>query len=248
MTVDTLLWSLLLVTATLVMALPLYPVWARRRSPDQGAWPPSAANVHGPLRQDLPFRASLRLPPGARFEQLHAGRIILGAGTMPLPAPLPALERWQPPIDARPWGLQGWHVARALDIAPGQRVPCALAVRGQLHVRGPGVMEGDVRVRDSVRLGAGSHVRGNLFSGGDIRIGPGCSVRGLVMAEGKLHLSPGVVIGSPQQLVSVCADVIEAEGPVQIHGTVHARILGLIAHWPDVQANDPRHPHRHDLL
>ena len=228
MTADDLSWFFWLLPASMLLALPLYPLWVRvHGTHNKRAGSPSAASA--PVQQGLSMRNTLHLPPGARFEHIQAEKIVLGADAIPLPPPLPNLERWQPPLDARPWAMQGWHVARALDIPPGQRVPCALAVRGPLHVHGPSLMEGDVRVRDSLRLGPNCHVRGNLLSGGDIRIGPGCSVRGLVMAEGKLHLSPGVVIGSPLQLVSVCADVIQADGPVQIHGTVHARIHGGIS-------------------
>lgn len=228
MTTDALPWYLWLLPASTLLVLSLYPLWVRWNGPhDKQARSRSSAAAHG--QQAVPMRHTLHLPPGTRFEHIQAEKIVLGADAIPLPAPLPNMELWQPPKDARPWAMQGWHVARALDIPPGQRVPCALAVRGTLHVHGPGLMEGDVRVRDSLRLGPNCHVRGNLLSGGDIRIGPGCSVRGLVMAEGKLHLSPGVVIGSPLQLVSVCADVIQADGPVQIHGTVHARIHGNIS-------------------
>lgn len=234
MNTPALVWSLLMLLATtLLLALPFYPAWAEWRRPrDDGACPLPPDIVKGQTATGQHAPTAVQLAPGAHFEHLQAGRIVLGAGRVPassLPTETPALTRWQPPVSARPWGLKGWHIGHHLDIPSGQRVPSSLVVRGQLHVHGPGSIEGDIKARDSLRLGPRCHVQGNLFSEGDIHIGPDCQISGLVMAEGRLHLSPGVVIGSPQQPVSVCADVIQADGPVLIHGSVHARIQGDVA-------------------
>lgn len=196
--------------------------------------PREAPATHAGQRDGAPAQASLlgaslHLAPGASFDQLQARQILLGAGPLPVPTEAQVSERWQPPCGARPWGLRGWQIGHSLNIAQAQRVPCALAVRGQLNVLGHCAMEGDIRVRNGLRLGPGCSVHGDLFSEGDIHIDPDCCVHGMVMAEGKLHLSPGVVIGTPRLPVSVCADVIEVVGPVLIHGSVHARIQGAIA-------------------
>ncbi len=229
MNTEQFLWSVLflLVTAGL-LALPFYPAWAEWRQPrdhqacSAGAWtrPPST---------DAHTAGTLRLAPGAVFDVLQSACVVLGSGPVPPPPPLPRLLRWQPPAGARPWGVHGWHVGHDLDIAAGHLVPCSLVVRGRLSLQGPGLIEGDVKARGNLRLGAGSRVEGNLFSEGDIWLEPGCTVGGLVMAEGHLHLDEGVVIGSPQHRVSVCADVIEAHGPVQVHGSVQARLAGHVA-------------------
>ncbi len=235
------LWSLLLLLAcALLLALPFYPAWAEWRRPRDGqTWQLPAQLLREPETEPTP---ALRLAPGARFERLQAARIVLGAGAAPSAAsvtPLHTLQRWQPPRGARPWGVRGWHIGHHLDIAQGQHVPCSLVVRGQLDVQGPAWIEGDIKARDSLRLGPGCRVQGNLFSEGDIRLAAGCQVSGLVMAEGRLQLSPGVVIGSPRQPVSVCADVIEAQGPVLIHGSVHARIRGEITSLPSLPPPPP---------
>ena len=228
MTDDPLLWNmLLLLTTAVLLVLPFYPAWSEWRHPsetvhkrvDMTSKPPQTETEQG----------SLHLAPGASFQSLHATQIVLGSGTMPAPAPLPELRRWQPPKDARPWGLHGWHIGHHLDIPAFQQVPCALVVRGRLSVQGPGRIEGDVKARDGLRLGSGVRVEGNLFSEGDIRLEAGCSVTGLVMTEGRLDLAPGVVIGSLRQPTSVCADVIAAQGPVQVHGSLQARIRGSVA-------------------
>ena len=105
----------------------------------------------------------------------------------------------------------------------------ALVVRGRLSVQGPCLIEGDIKAREGLRLGAGTQVQGNLFSEGDLWLEAGCRVRGLVVTEGRLHLDPGVVIGSPNAPVSVCADVIDVHGPVLVHGSVQARLTGSVA-------------------
>lgn len=230
MTDTTPLWSLLLLlTCTVLLALPFYPAWAEWRRPrDQQTWPLPPQLLQDP---ETATQASLRLAPGAQFERLQASQIVLGTAAVPSPASVSTragLHRWQPPPNARPWGVRGWHIGHGLDISPSQHVPHSLVVRGPLQVHGPAWIEGDIKTRDHLRLGPDCRVQGNLFSEGDIRLGPGCRVSGLVMAEGRLQLAPGVVIGTPQQPVSVCADVIEAEGPVLIHGSVHARIRGEI--------------------
>ena len=206
--------------------------------------PPQAPAVHalwpdGAAAQATWPTPSLHLAPGASFDQLQARQILLGAGRAPVHAPPQGCERWQPPAGARPWGMRGWQIGHSLNIPSAQRVPCALAVRGQLSVHDHCAVEGDIRVRDSLRLGPGCSVKGDLFSEGDIHIGPDCGIQGLVMAEGKLQLSPGVVIGTPRQPVSVCADVIEVVGPVLVHGSVHARIQGAIALLSLVPARSP---------
>ena len=223
--------------------LSLPPPWAerwRRRirqttpaDPQESKPAPAAALAGG-----------LHLAPGAVFDELHAERILLGAGPMPAWAAAQSLERWQPPAGARPWGLKGWRIGHALDIPRAHRVPCALAVRGRLDVHSQCLIEGDLLTGNSLRLGPGCDVRGNLLSEGDMRIETGCSVHGLVMAEGKLLLSPGVVIGSPRQPVRVCADVIEVKGPVLVHGSVHARLQGAIALPPTLAMHGPEPPRK----
>ena len=243
MTGMTWLWSvLLLLTCALLLALPFYPAWSEWRRPrDREAW---ALPAHLQEAPRSPQRWALRLAPGAHFEQLQAGHIVLGAGRLTPQAtstPWSALPRWQPPQGARPWGVRGWHIGHALDIGPAQHVPCSLVVRGSLNVQAAGWIEGDIKVRDTLRLGPGCRVQGNLFSEGDIHLASGCHISGLVLAEGRLHLAPGVVIGSARQPVSVCADVIEAEGPVHIHGSVHARLHGEVQPLaPDNHSSTPQ--------
>lgn len=233
MNAETLLWNLLLLlTGAGLIALPFYPAWSEWRRPrDRNPWPLPTHVVEGQNGQRQPDASTVQLASGAQFVQLQAARIELGGTMAPDPAAAshpPDLQRWQPPLGARPWGVRGWHIGHRLDIASHRHVPCSVVVRGALHIQGPSWIEGDIKARESLRLGPQCHVNGNLFSEGDIRIGSGCHLAGLVMAEGRLQLSPGVVIGSPQQPVSVCADVIDVQGPVLIHGSVHARIHGSV--------------------
>ncbi len=222
---DLLAWSLLLlVVSTTLVALPFYPAWSEWHRPRDRQT--TLADLNSLPTGDL---RTLQLAPGACFGTVHARRLLLGSGPIPRAPELPALHRWQPPADARPWGAHGWHIGHHLDIPADQLVPCALVVRGRLTTQGPARIEGDLKARDDLHLGPGTHVRGNLFCEGNVRLDAGCHVSGLVMAEGSLHLAAGVVIGTPDLPVSVCADVIEAHGPVLVHGSVQARIGGSVA-------------------
>ena len=234
---DPLPWSLLLLlVTTTLLALPFYPAWSEWRRPRDR----ETATAHLPTA-DTETQPTLQLAPGACFGTVNARHLLLGNGPMPAPADLPALQRWQPPASARPWGLHGWHIGHHLDIPTNQLVPCSLVVRGRLKTQGPGRIEGDLKARDSLHLGPGTRIQGHLFCEGDIWLGEGCSVSGLVMAEGTLHLAAGVEIGKPDLPVSVCADVIEVHGPVLVHGSVQARIGGSVATGEHVPMNSP-HP------
>jgi len=226
---DTWLWaSALLGLSAVLLALPLWPAWSEWRRPrDRSALPVTPATASG-RGQPSP----LRLANGAQFETLQSNPIVLGDGVLqPAPA-LPALQRWQPPPSARPWGARGWHIPHDLHIPAGQHVPCSLVVRGRCVLQGPGRLDGDIKARDGLRLGSGYQVQGALFSEGDIRLDSGSQVNGVVVAEGRLQLAPQVVIGTPQQPVSVCADVIDVRGPAHVHGTLQARVRGQVAASP----------------
>jgi hypothetical protein len=228
-TPDTWLWaSALLALSAALLALPFWPAWAEWRRPrDRSPLPiPEAA----PPAQDP--HAPLMLANGEHFETVQSNPIVLGEGVLNAVPALPALQRWQPPPSARPWGTQGWHIPHDLHIPAGQHVPCSLVVRGRCVLQGPGWLQGDIKTRDGLRLGAGYRVQGSLFSEGDIRLDSGSQVSGVVLAEGRLQLAPQVVIGTPQQPVSVCADVIDVRGPAQVHGTLQARVRGQVAANP----------------
>jgi hypothetical protein len=229
---DVLLWTtLFLMVCTALLALPFWPAWAEWRHPqDLPAMPvPEPAEPRAAAHP-------LRLPAGARFEHLQAARILLGQGTPGHGMALPPLVRWQPPPDARPWGECGWRIPHDLHVPAGHLVPCTLVVNGRFTLEGPGRITGDIKARKTLHIGAGSRIDGQLLSEGDIRLDAHSRVSGVVMAEGRLQLSPHVVIGSPRLPVSVCADVIDAHGPVQVHGTLQARVRG------QVRSADSLHP------
>lgn len=247
MTTGQFVWSLLLigVMAGLIM-LPFWPAWVEWRRPrDKACWPlpapllPARTSGHGELRR------TLRVPAGADFNNLQARQVQFGNGTPATARRLPALALWQAPDNARRWGPLGWHWPRALRIPASQRVTSALVVEGPLEVQPCCLLEGDVKAVGKLQLGGNCRVLGNLLGGSDITLGPGCRVLGLVLAEGRLTIAPDVVIGSPQQPVSVCADQIDVQGPVRIHGTVQARLQGHVARTPQpAQPDDPSQSRR----
>lgn len=218
------LWTLAFLSLTvLLMVLPLWPAWSEWRHPSD--CDPMALDS---VRIDAAQTTALRLPEGAHFESLHAQRIVLGPG---MPAPVRQaleLQRWQPPATARPWGVTGWHIPHDLNIPAGQLVPCSLVVKGRLTLQAHSRLLGDIKTRGRMHIGTGCQVTGNLFSEEDIELDSGSHVSGVVMAEGRLQLAPDVVIGRPHLPVSVCADVIDVQGPVLIHGSVQARIQGHV--------------------
>lgn len=225
MNTDLWFWSVALLTlSTLLLALPFVPAWAEWRHPrdSQALAVAQTAAEHAHFGQ-------LLVHDGEVFETLQAPCIVLGDGPPIAPTTLPPLQRWQPPPSARPWGAQGWLVPHDLHIPAGQLVPCSLVVRGRCVVQGPSRIEGDIKSRGPLRIGAGCQVQGALFGDADIRIDSGSQISGVVMSEGRLQLAPRVVIGAQQQPVSVCADVIDARGPVRLHGTLQARVQGRVA-------------------
>lgn len=219
-------WTLILLgVCAVLMGMPFWSTWSEWRHPQDH----QAMSVDdGKTAQSGPD--FLQLAPGARFDCLQAERIVLGDGR-PSPAPvmkMSPLLRWQPPSGARPWGVNGWHIPHDLHVPAGHLVPCSLVVRGRFTLDGPGRIEGDIKTQGRLHIGAGSQVLGNLFSEEDIRLDADSRVAGVVMAEGHMQLAPHVVIGSSRLPVSVCADMIDVEGPVQVHGTLQARINGQI--------------------
>lgn len=239
MNIETWTWGVLWAIVTLgLLGLPWLPAWAEWRRPTDASALPASLPAHS---MELP--PSLALADGAGFTELQGREMRLGDGAWPPAIELTEpLERWQPPQGARPWGLGGWHIGRHLDIGAGQKVPCALVVRGRLRVHGPALIEGDLKARDELRLGPGTQVRGNVFCDGDIRLDTGCSISGLVMAEGTLYLAPGVVLGTALRPVSVCADRIRVQGPVRAHGSLHARLGGDVLRAPPAERIFPPHP------
>jgi cytoskeletal protein CcmA (bactofilin family) len=235
MNIELWLWSgALLALSALLLALPFVPAWAEWRRPRDHA----ALDVETGPASD-PHFGLLQLHDGEVFETLQAPCIVLGDGPPISPATLPPLQRWQPPPSARPWGVQGWLVPHDLHIPAGQLVPYSLVVRGRCVLQGPSRIEGDLKSRGKLRIGAGCQVHGGLFGEADVRIDTGSQVSGVVMAEGRLQLAPRVVIGSQQHPVSVCADVVEARGPVRLHGSVQARVQGHVARAPHTPPLSP---------
>ena len=224
MNADHLLWTLVLLSlGAVLLCLPFWPAWSEWRHPQD----PLPMGLNAPEAREG-AHTPLHLAPGAHFGHLQSDSILLGNGALAPSAPWPALQRWQPPPAARPWGLNGWFIPHDLKVPAGHLVPCSLVVRGRLWLEGNCRVQGDIKAQSGLHIGQACQVQGNVFSEGDIHLDEASRVSGVVMAEGHLHLSPHVVIGHPRQPVSVCADVIDVHGPVQVHGALQARITGQV--------------------
>lgn len=224
MSVEQMFWAALLLTlSVLLLGLPLWPAWSEWRHPRD----PLPLHIEPAPRVDS-YQVELQMPPASQFTQLQAQRILLGDGHVAATPAQPALTRWQPPRDARPWGAHGWHLSHDLHVPAGHLVPCSLVVHGRLTLDSGCRMQGDIKASGRVQIGAGSQVQGNVFSEDDVRLDRDSRIFGVIVAEGQMQLAPGVQIGTSHQPVSVCADVMDVHGPVLVHGSMQARICGRV--------------------
>jgi hypothetical protein len=54
------------------------------------------------------------------------------------------------------------------------------------------LLEGSLKAKGSIHIGASSVARANVVADGDLLLGPGCLFQGLLSARGALRLSHGV--------------------------------------------------------
>lgn len=76
----------------------------------------------------------------------------------------------------------------------------------------------------------GACIHGSLVCGGTVYIGERSSVTGPIMAEQDVIIAPGALIGRPDALTTIAARNIKIAPGCQLHGTVWARVRGIVEH------------------
>jgi cytoskeletal protein CcmA (bactofilin family) len=117
---------------------------------------------------------------------------------------------------------------------------------GDFLVRSHQTLNADVIATGSVRFGPhsrfngstksykdmfveeGACIHGSLVCGGTLCLGEHSSVTGPVMAEEDIVIASGARIGRPDALTTIAARNIKIATGCQLHGTVWARVRGLI--------------------
>jgi cytoskeletal protein CcmA (bactofilin family) len=182
--------------------------------------------------QQLSSGRGIALAEGCRFQRLQAPVIVMGRplarrrGDSAQPcAPLPE----QPPLaGAVRWGARGWRIDGDCTIEAGHHFRGALVVSGTLRIGEQACVDGDVKARRGVVVGARASVSGAVFSAQDIRICEEAQVGGPVVAAQRLSLGANVRLGSLLAPTSVHAQEIRAGEGVIAHGTVCAVEAGYV--------------------
>ncbi|MBI4756244.1 MAG: hypothetical protein HY778_12670 [Betaproteobacteria bacterium] len=191
---------------------------------------------------------------GSYFRRVHAPTVRFVASGAPLSA---GLEAGEPPVlldmltepDDR-YGFDREEPMPATQRTGFRRVILPLDPSDRLVETGDvefppnSLFDGDIIVRGSLVIGAGSHIRGNIKAHGDLTIGDGAHIQGSTIAVKRLDIGMDCAIGGPvvsermidigarsrigalAQPSTVSAPAIRVGPEVVAHGTVWARKLG----------------------
>jgi hypothetical protein len=198
-------------------------------------WLHAAGAVQVPRDCVLHGRASagrlLRLDSGSHFERLHAPRIEFG----PAMASTPADQRLAPlaPGELGPGIVvevtgRRWLVERDFEVPPGRLLNADLVVVGTLRIGAGSRVAGAIKSHRDLRIERGAGVDAAVVTGGDLHVAADCRLGGPVIAEGLAHFGGGCRVGTPEAPTTVSAERIRCAVGSVMHGTVWARELGEV--------------------
>jgi len=130
--------------------------------------------------------------------------------------------------NASRWGHNGWRVEGDCHIKAAHHLRGALVVTGRLRIDEDCILEGDIKAREGLRVGARTQVMGALFCDKDIHLAEDVQVRGPVMAENAMVLDSGVTVGSIHAPTTLSARVLTVRAGAVSHGTVQAKSTGVV--------------------
>lgn len=175
----------------------------------------------------------ITLGPGCRFERLGAPRIEFGVvesvAARPADRLLPRLE----PEQAGPGtivesGAGRWLVKGDLEIPPDVLVEGDLVVTGTCRLGRGVILAGSAKSHEDLVLEDGAEVRGAVVGQREVRVAAGCRIAGPVIAERAVQLAGGTVVGAPERPATVSGpDVTVATGAV-VFGAVRAHRNGAV--------------------
>jgi cytoskeletal protein CcmA (bactofilin family) len=226
-------------------ATPIQSRWATRAAHnDSGTSVPPLTNV------EATFTPPHRLPPdavtsgtvqspsaiiapsGACFETLVAPTVFWGEPPPPADDKFTHVDAIRVLITRLPhasrWGHNGWRVEGDCHIKAAHHLRGALVVTGRLHIDEDCLLEGDIKAREGLYIGARTHVLGALFCDKDIHLATQVHVLGPVMAENAMVVDSGVRVGSVQAPTTLSARVLTVRAGAVAHGTVHAKSAGVV--------------------
>lgn len=188
------------------------------------------------LQQVVSAQRSLLLEAGSRFVWLDAPTIQFGhaaadatpaaqrpPGGQGLALPAKNASATGDTKGAKFQRVEGDLTLTAGDVSAGDRL-----VTGDLRIGDGATVQGSFKVYGQVWLGAAAWVGGSMFAEGSVVLGPGSCVLGLVSSSQTVELGAGCVVGAPEQLSSVAAQVVQAASGAVVHGGVRARRSGLV--------------------
>lgn len=171
-------------------------------------------------------------PSGACFEILIAPTVFWGEAMAHASDESPGIDTICTRITRLPhasrWGHDGWRVEGDCHIKAAHHLRGALVVTGRLRIDEDCILEGDIKAREGVQVGARTQVIGALFCDKDIHLAAHVQVRGPVMAENAMVLDSGVVVGSIHAPTTLSARVLTVQPGAVSHGTVHAKSAGVV--------------------
>lgn len=197
-------------------------------------WIHSDADIAVGARSRLFGRLSadraVTIDPGCEFERISSPVIEFSTSNLN-PANEPtAIERtvWEPADNVASIDDRTLKTRSNLLIEANQIVDKNLIVKRRLAFGDNVEIVGDIKADESLKLGAGSIVRGALVCGGPIEIGSGCFIKGPVISESSIAISAGCVIGAPAMPTTVSAPAISIAPGAQVSGSLWAGVSGQV--------------------
>lgn len=174
----------------------------------------------------------LDLARGCCFERIHAPVIQFGRPAKSLARQVGVISSPRTPLDTikngQPWGDNGWRVEGDCQIPQAHHFTGSLVVTGVLSIGSDAVVDGDIKARKGILIGARARITGAVFCENGIHVFHGSYVAGPLVSESHLMLGAGAWLGTPDAPTTVSAGVILVEEGVVAHGTVWARQAGVV--------------------
>lgn len=188
---------------------------------------PGDCVLHGRASADR----ALRLNDGCRFERLHAPTIEFGSpvGTLPRKRPLPPLDPAElgSGITVEVTGRR-WLIEQDFEVPPGRLVDADLVVVGTLRIGAGSLVAGAIKSHRDLRLDRGACVDAAVVTGCNLLVAPNCRIGGAVIVEKLARFGAGCRVGTSKALTTVSAERIHCALGSVMHGTVWAREIGEV--------------------
>jgi hypothetical protein len=198
-------------------------------------WLHANGSVQAPGDCVLHGRASadhtLRLNDGCHFERLHAPIIEFGP-----PVAAPPRERLLPPLDPAELGPgiavevtgRRWLIEQDFEVPSGRLVDADLVVVGTLRIGAGSLVTGAIKSHRDLTIDRGACVDAAVVAGCNLLVASDCRIGGPVIAESLARFGAGCRVGTPTAPTTVSAERIRCAVGSVMHGTVWARAIGEV--------------------